>query len=138
MFTPYFMWDFIVWVVCEREGEDSSLHWRRSGFHGYLASKLPAGIWWQLVFASILWVRPSPEIPAKHFVLLFWLICSTISSPILYIPTLPSYCEECFLERKPKQTQLRVRNCYTYNHLHNPLWFSSYSYLSISISLRGW
>ena len=30
-------------------------------------------------------VRPSCEIPAKHSVLLFWHICSTVSSPILYI-----------------------------------------------------
>ena len=38
---------------------------------------------WQLVFASISMARPSYKIPAKHSVLLFWHIFSTISSPPL-------------------------------------------------------
>ena len=37
------------------------------------------------VFASNSRVRPSRKIPAKHFVLLFCHLCSTMSSPILYI-----------------------------------------------------
>ena len=47
--------------------------------------------WWQLVFASILQVRPSREILAKHSVLLFCHIWYTISLPTLYIPTLLTY-----------------------------------------------
>ena len=30
--TLYFMWDFIVWIVCERECEDSRQHWRSKEF----------------------------------------------------------------------------------------------------------
>ena len=52
--------------------------------------------WWQLVFTSISRVRPSHEIPAKHSVLLFCHIWYTMSSPTLYIPSLPTYWEECF------------------------------------------
>ena len=50
--------------------------------------------------------------------------------PTLYIPSLPMNCKKCFSERKPKQRYLRVRDCYTHNHLHISLWFSSKSYLS--------
>ena len=52
--------------------------------------------WWQLGFASVLQVRPSHEIPAKHSVLLICHIWYTLSLPTLYIPTLPTYVEECF------------------------------------------
>ena len=107
-FTRYFMWDFIVRVVCVRECQDSSYYWRPSGFCEKIREKLSRdvshvqSIWleceesWQLVFASNLWVRPFHEILSKHSILLFWHICSTISSPILFIPTLPIYCKECF------------------------------------------
>ena len=57
--------------------------------------------------------------------------------PTLHIPLLPINCNEWFSQRKPKQIHLRVRDCYTHNHLHIFLWFSSNSYLSISRSLRG-
>ena len=57
--------------------------------------------------------------------------------PTLHIPSLPTNCKECFSQKKPKQIHLRVRDCYTHNHLHIFLWFSSNSYLSISRSLRG-
>ena len=40
--TLYFIWDFIVWVVCERECEDSSAYWRKCEFHGYFARSFPA------------------------------------------------------------------------------------------------
>ena len=53
------------------------------------------------VFASNLQVRPSCEILAKHFVSLFCHLCSTKSLPILYIPSLPTYCKEFFSKRKP-------------------------------------
>ena len=33
--------------------------------------------------------------------------------------------KECFSEIKPQPQPLRVRDCHTYNPLHNPLWFSS-------------
>ena len=52
--------------------------------------------WWHLVFASISRVRPSHEIPAKHFVLLFYHIWYIMSLSTLYIPTLPTYWEKCF------------------------------------------
>ena len=81
--------------------------------------------WWQLVFVSVSWVRPSREIPTKHSVLLICHIWYTKSLPTLYILTLPTYWEECFLERKPSPLPLRVRDCHTHNLLHNPLWFSS-------------
>ena len=78
-----------------------------------------------MILASNSQVRPSHEIPVKHFIFLFWHICSTMSSPTLYIPSLSTYCKECFSKRKPWHTHLRVRDCHTHNHLHNPLWFSS-------------
>ena len=76
------------------------------------------------VFASNSWVRPSREISAKYSVLLFCHLCSTMSSLTLYIPLLRTYCKEFFSKRKPWHTHLRVRDCHTHNHLHNPLWFS--------------
>ena len=81
--------------------------------------------WWQLVFASVSRVRPSREIPAKNSVLPICHIWYTRSLPTLYIPTLSTYWEECFLERKPYPLLLRVRDCHTHNSLYNPLWFSS-------------
>ena len=55
------------------------------------------------------------------------MFCFTKSLPTLYIPSLLTNCKECFSERKPQKTHLRVRDCYTYNHLHISLWFSSTS-----------
>ena len=135
------MWDFTVRVVCEKGCEDSSLYWRSSGFR----EKLERSSWETNprsepcveymtgmqrvmiagVFASNLQVRPSCEILAKHFVSLFCHLCSTKSLPILYIPSLPTYCKECFSERKPYKLPLKVRDCYTHKHLHISLWFSS-------------
>ena len=40
MFTLYFMWDFIVKVVFEREYEDLSYYWRPSGFREKIREKL--------------------------------------------------------------------------------------------------
>ena len=57
--------------------------------------------WWQLVFTSVSRVRPSCEITMKHSVLLFCHIWYTLSLPTLYIPTLPTYVEVCFSEKKP-------------------------------------
>ena len=34
-------------------------------------------------------------------------------------------CWRVLLERKPYPQPLRVRDCYTHDSLHNPLWFSS-------------
>ena len=71
--TLYFMWDFIVWVVCEREREESSTYWRQSGFRKKFCKKSSCKVshvqntWleckesWQLVFASISRVRHSRE-----------------------------------------------------------------------------
>ena len=55
--------------------------------------------WWQLVFASVSWVRPSCEIPTKHFVLPICHIWYTLSLPTLYILILPTNVEECFREK---------------------------------------
>ena len=55
--------------------------------------------WRQLVFASILRVRPSHETPAKYSVLLdchFWY---TLFVPTLFILTLPTDVEEFFWEK---------------------------------------
>ena len=120
MFTLYLIWDFIIRVVCERECEDSRFHWRPSGFREKIREKLSHKVshvqstWleceesWQLVFASNSWLRPS-----------------TMSSLTLFIPSLLTYCKECFSERKPQILPLRVRDYHTHNHPHNPLWFSS-------------
>ena len=106
----YFIWDFIVWVMCERECEDLSAYWRKCGFREKPSRKVSHGqsTWleceesWQLGFVSISQVRPSREIPAKHLVLLFWHIYYTISSCTLYIPPLPTYWEECFQRENPR------------------------------------
>ena len=53
----------------------------------------------QLCFTSVSRVKPSREIPMKHFVLLdchFWY---TLSVPTLYIPTLPTDVEEWFRKK---------------------------------------
>ena len=47
------------------------------------------------------------------------------SLPILYIPLFPTNYKECFSERKPLQIHLRIRGCYTHNHLHISSWFFS-------------
>ena len=57
--------------------------------------------WWQLVFASVSLVRPSCKIPAKHSILPICHIWYTRSLPTLYIPTLPTYVEECFQRENP-------------------------------------
>ena len=57
--------------------------------------------WWQLVFANVSRVRSSRKIPTKHFVLLFFHIWYTLSLSTLYIPTLPTYVEECFKRENP-------------------------------------
>ena len=90
-----------------------------------ISTWLECGESWQLVFASVLRVRPSREIPAKRSVLPICHIWYTMSLTILYIPTLPTDVEVCFSKRKPKPQPLRVRDCYAHNSLHNPLWFSS-------------
>ena len=91
--------------------------------------------WRQLVFTSVSRVKPSRKIPVKHSVLLNCHIWYTLSLPTLYIPPLPTDVEECF-ERKPYPQHLRVRDCYTYISLYNPLWFFLNSYISISISFK--
>ena len=55
--------------------------------------------WRQLVFMSVLQVRPSREIPVKHSFLLNCHIWYTLSLPTLYIPPLPTDVEECFWEK---------------------------------------
>ena len=114
--------------VCERVWRLKAIEDQIS-FREYLASNLPTKWsmcsthdwnakshekWWWLVFASVLWVRPSREIPTKHFVFPICHIWYTLSLPTLFIPTLSTYVKE-----------LRVKDCYTHNPLHNPLWFSS-------------
>ena len=104
--------------VWERVWRLKAIEDQRS-FLGYLASSLPAkwsmcsaydwnvkshDRWWQLVFASVSQVRPSHEIPAKHFVLEICHILYTLSIPILYIPTLPTYVEEFFFREKTLAT----------------------------------
>lgn len=81
--------------------------------------------WWQLVFVSGSQVRLSREIPTKHSVLPICHVWYTRFLHTLYIPTLPTYWEECFSERKPWPQPLRVSDYYTHNPLYNPLWFSS-------------
>ena len=80
--------------------------------------------WWQLVFASILRVRPSREIPPKHSILLFCHIWYTMFLPTLYLPTYWWGWWGCFSKRKPYPQPLRIKDCHTHNPLHNLLWFS--------------
>ena len=73
--TLYFMWDFIVWVVCKRECEHLSTYRRQSGFHEKIREKISCEVshvqstrleceeLWQLVFGSNSLVRPSSKIP---------------------------------------------------------------------------
>lgn len=82
---------------------------------------------WQmvrLVFTSVSQIRSSRKIPTKHSILSNCHIWYIRSLPILYIPALPIYWEECFSKRKLYPLPLRVRDCHTYNSLYNPLWFS--------------
>ena len=55
----------------------------------------------------------------------------------LYIPSLPTKLWGVLSREKALATHLRVRDCYTHNHLHKFSWFFLYSYLSIFISLSG-
>ena len=92
--------------------------------------------WRQLCLMSISWVRPSREIPTRHFVLpvcTFWYTFSVLS---LYMPILPTIVKECFWEKTLAKT-LEIWNCYINNSLHLCLWDFLISYLSISILLRG-
>ena len=51
----------------------------------------------------------SRKLPTKHSVLLFWHICSTMSSPTLYIPTLPTYWNECFQRENPSHNPWELK-----------------------------
>ena len=52
--------------------------------------------WRQLCLVNISWVRPSCETPARHSILLVYIIKYTVSVPTLYIPILPTNDEESF------------------------------------------
>ena len=94
------MWDLFVRVVCERECENSRQLKTKAVFAGSSRVGFPwseayalhmTGMqkvrtgWRQLVFVSVSWVRPSCEIPAKHFVLINCHICThTIYTHIIY------------------------------------------------------
>ena len=75
---------------------------------------------WEDLWEVILWSKPRVEHmtgmwrvmiadfcewfagKAKHSILLFCHMCSAISSPILFIPSLPTYCKECFQRENPR------------------------------------
>ena len=87
------------------------------------------------MFCGVLQVRPTCEGLAKLFVWQKVMFYFTMFLPTLYIPSLPTNYKECFLERKSWKIHLRDRDCYTYNHLHISLWFSS---IPTSPSLDLW
>ena len=104
--------------VRKRECEDLS-KWSQKTSRGCLATKLPAKWsmclahdwnvkslyrWRQLCLASISWVRPSRETPARHSVLPFCTIWYTLSVPSLYIPILPTNVWESFWEKTLTKT----------------------------------
>ena len=89
----------------------------------------------QEIFTSVSWERPSRKVLMKLSVWQKVIFCFTKSLPTLYIPSLPTNCNECFLKKKHHKIYLRVRDCYTYNHLHIFLWFSS---TPTSPSLHPW
>ena len=108
----YYLWDFFVWVVCERECEDSRHHWRSKEFSQVAREKTTCevkscaqhmiGIR-RVMTNDDSWfsrVRPSSEILVKHSILLFCHIWYTMSLHTLYIPTLPTYWKECFFREK--------------------------------------
>ena len=70
-------------------------------------------------------VRSSREISTKHSVLPICHIWYTKSPHTLYIPKLPTFWEECFHRENPSHYPWKMRDFYTYNSLHNLLWFSS-------------
>ena len=130
------MWDFIVWVVCERECEDSSAYWRKCGFREYFARNLPTkwamckahdwnakshDNWFFRYFVSKAFPQDTRE--TFCFVILAYLLhhvfTHTIYTPITHI------LREVLSEKKPLTQPLRVRDCHTHNPLHNHLWFSS-------------
>ena len=86
-------------------------------------------------FMSVSRARSSHKILMKHSVWLICHVCFTKSLLTLYIPSLPTYCKECFSKKKPQHTHLKVRDCYTHNHLHIFLWFFS---TPTSPSLNPW
>ena len=108
------MWDFIVWVVCERECEDSRHYWRQSGFRKKFHEKPSREVshvqstWlkckesWQLVFASNSQVRPFHKIPAKHFVLLFCHMCSPCLHPHYLYTHYPYIIRSVFQRENPR------------------------------------
>ena len=57
---------------------------------------------------------------AKSFVFPYLVFTNTI-----YISSLAINCKEYFSKRNPQKMHLRVRDCYTHNHLHISLQFSS-------------
>ena len=57
--------------------------------------------WRQLVFASVSQVRPSREIPVKHYILLNNNIWYTLSVPTLYINPLTHRCWGVLLRENP-------------------------------------
>ena len=52
------------------------------------------------VFTSVSWERPTHEGLVKLSVWQKVMFCLTMSLPILYIPTLPINCKECFFREK--------------------------------------
>ena len=58
--------------------------------------------WQPGVFVSVSQVRPSHKILAKHFVFLFYHFFFTKSLSTLYIPSLLTYCKECFSKKNPR------------------------------------
>ena len=75
-------------------------------------------------FTTISWEGPTRDGLAKVSIWQKVVFCFMFSLPTLYLASLPTYSKECFLERKPEKIHLRVRDCYTHNHLHIFLWFS--------------
>ena len=113
MYSVFYV-GFLVRVVRERDCKDSRQSEEQEVFTSSSQEAFPRSEacaqhmtrmrrvrtrWWQLVFASVLQVRPSHEIPAKHFILPICHMWYTLSLPALYIPTLPTNIEECFWEK---------------------------------------
>ena len=69
--------------------EKPSVKWSMCLAHNWNAKSHDR--WWQLVFESVLHVRPSREISTTHSVLPICHIWCTKSLPILYIPTFTEF-----------------------------------------------
>ena len=112
--TLYFMWDFIVWVVCKRECEHLSTYRRQSGFREKIREKISCEVshmqstrleceeLWQLVFGSNSLVRPSRKIPRNIMFCYFGISTTPCFHPYYIYPHYPHIVRSAFQREHPR------------------------------------